>query len=377
MKGIRVRWLLTALGHTALAMAQPTPPPPAPYLRPAAPAARFAGEVASVEVREAEEVVPRLVVSERPDADAPATVQEDQLLPVLRQRLSASVGKGAPPLKFVVTVLEVDGRRLYDSTATVRLRTQVSSAERELAAIEGTSTLTGRLGGQSAGTSELLLAAILDAFERSVLVDSFVERVNGALVAETRAEGAILDGRGPHNSWEVAEHEYTATAHVAGASLDVGRSYSYGLRYLYEYVSGGGAPAWWGPGIEARLLSHKGDELDAAAGLAVFRAGIAPGQGFSVELAVGAARSDRMVGMGLTGLYWGLHYGEIGFSYQFPFAPTRREDWMSGALFGIRIHIPVAASRLEVHRRSPLPFTEQHVLPGFRPDGFEFDARTE
>jgi hypothetical protein len=32
------------------------------------------------------------------------------------------------------------------------------------------------------------------------------------------------------------------------------------------------------------------------------------------------------------------------------------------------------AASLEVHRHSPLPFTEQHVLPGFRVDGVEFDA---
>src|SRR5205823_2932408 len=104
-----------------------------------------------------------------------------------------------------------------------------------------------------------------------------------------------------------------------------------------------GAMAWFGYGVDVRAVTRDHTALDAVLGYAVARAsmlGDAGGAGFEVAAGAGAD-GDGVHAAGLVGTFFGLYYGEIGYSYQFPLG-GERPGWLASHQFSIRIHIPLA-----------------------------------
>jgi len=298
----------------------------------------------------------------RPDGEDP--LSETQLRTVLQTRLRKALGDGTGEL--VLRVRLVEARELSESTRTVRAVVDVTAQHegRTLASTRGVSTLVGGIGGMSPQTAERIQAAILDAFERSVLREAFIGRVNAALGPAPAGETPAITTIGPaQQSWTIGYDEASAQAHVVSGVFDGGKTYAFGARYLHDHIHSGGGLIWGGYGAEARVISDDFGRLDAAAALAIARGGFGVEQAFSVELGFGAGGRDDVRAIGIAGIYFTFYYVDLGFTYQLFIAPTPELEGLSGPHFGLRVYIPVALHRVRTSCRSPLP-CDPMLLPG-------------
>jgi hypothetical protein len=221
----------------------------------------------------------------------------------------------------------------------------------------------------SAAMDKMLLAAILDAFERAVLRDEFIAATNEALLAPLAGdsgESATPPERvipGTRHASQVSHHTVTGSAHVAAVTFDVGNAYAFGLRYLHDHFQSGFGSVWGGYGAEVRGFTS-GDSFGGA-GLLVLRGGSAVEQILSLEVAGGVAGRERAQGMILVGLFFSFYYVDLGVSIQGAFAPAEQPDWMAPLNFALRINVPFQKSEANIERNSPLPAGSMSAVPGF------------
>jgi hypothetical protein len=315
-----------------------------------------------------------VVVDARPPADRKQEehpgignpLSETELRGALEARLRKAVGAGTGEL--VLHVKLVEARELSQSPGKVRAVLEVTAERdrRTLASTRGASTLVGGLGGMSPQTPERLQAAILDAFDRSVLRAAFIDRVNAAVTSAPDTESSAGAAIEPATqAWTIDDDQAAVQAHVLSAVFDGGKTYAFGARYLHDHISNGVGMFWGGYGAEARVISDDFDHLDAAAALAVLRGGFAVEQAFSVEVGFGGGGRDDVRAMGVAGIYFSFYYLDLGFTYQFFIAPTSQLEGLSGPHFGLRAYIPIALHDVRVSCHSPLP-CEPMLLPGRR-----------
>jgi hypothetical protein len=134
------------------------------------------------------------------------------------------------------------------------------------------------------------------------------------------------------------------------AAFDAGHDFSYGLGALYAKAfsagrGGLGAFTWIGAGLEGRLSTHNHTSLDGVIIDVPIRwelAADAGGAGIEVRLGLGSGAGSSLHGVGSVGVFWGVYYFDIGYSYQFPLGPFDRPDWMASHQFSIRVNVPVA-----------------------------------
>jgi hypothetical protein len=65
--------------------------------------------------------------------------------------------------------------------------------------------------------------------------------------------------------------------------------------------------------------------------------------GMALELALGGgsgARGAQAAGLG--GVYFGVYFLDVGYSYQLPLGPFDRPGWLASHSLSIRVHAPVA-----------------------------------
>lgn len=288
-----------------------------------------------------------------------------ELAPVLERRLKRGLGASGPSL--VVHVKIVEGRELSESERVVRavVDVRVEAGGRAVSSTRGVSTLHGSIGGMAPRTEERIQAAVIDAFERSVLRAPFIDATNAA-IARGAPEAPPTAVAETHDEWTIREHESHGAAHVVSAVFDGGATYSFGARYLHDHLSSGGGLFWAGYGLEARFVSEDSKRLDALGGLAVLRAGAGVEHAFSVELGLGPAGQGAVRPLGIAGAYLSLYYVDLGFTYQYVIAPTRELAPLAGPHFGIRIHLPLAVHGLGVTCHSPAPCRPE-LIPGITP----------
>jgi hypothetical protein len=320
------------------------PPPPAKQGFPAARA-----RVIVTDARLGRELSAQRRSGRHHDADLPRERLE-ALGPELAARVALSGNAGE--LVFVVRVVEA--AELGASTSTVRavLDVTVQAEGKTIVRTRGTSTLVGWIGGQDPRDSERIVAAVFDAFERSVVRAAVIERVNTAL-ARDEPEVALVEP--VEESFRIAPHESTCAAHLASAVVDVGESRALGLRYLHDHLRDG---FWAGYGAEGRVISADFARVDAVAALAVARAGMGLGQPHSIELGFGLGGRDALRGVGVAGVYFSFYRFELGFTYQFVINPTPELEGIEGPHFGLRVYVPVSVHNITVRCRSPLPCKE-------------------
>jgi hypothetical protein len=347
------------------ARAWPADATPPDYVRPAPLQQAFSAARARVVVVDARPSAKPTQESEsqRDDKDP---LSEAALRDILQSRLREALGNGAGELVFRVKLVEA--REVSESPPKVRAVIDIT-AEREgrvLSSTRGVSTLVGGIGGMTPQTAERIQAAIVDAFERSVLRATFIDTVNAALGPAAAGEAPAGTTIEPvTQAWTIRYHEASAQAHVLSAVFDGGKTYAFGARYLHDHISSGGGLIWGGYGAEARVISDDFSRLDAAAGLAVLRGGFGVEQAFSIELGFGAGGRDDVRAIGVGGIYFTFYYVDLGFTYQLFISPTSELEPLSGPHFGLRIYIPVAFHSRHTSCRSPLP-CEPTLLPGQR-----------
>jgi hypothetical protein len=281
----------------------------------------------------------------------PTAARKTELLPpelsfALKERLAKSVGHGADELVFRVKLLVA--RETSESSSTVRAVVDVSTEYegRVLATTRGDSTLVGQLGGMTPQTEERVRAAVIDAFERSVLRDAFIEATNGGLT-ET-SEPIQIDER--VSKWTIDYHEETGAAHVVSGVLDAGKSYALGARYLHDHFHVGNGLMWGGYGLEGRLISADLARLDAAAALAILRAGMAVEMPLSLELGLGVGGWDELGLAAVVGGFISFYYVDLGVTIQFV-----EDVELRGPNLGLRINIPFDVHGKKLDCRSPTP----------------------
>ncbi len=376
-----------SFGFTAPSAFADEPPKFPEYQRPAAPTRRFAASRATIEIHERLPkgepsifAAPAAADGKRgdgfgPPPEQPATVAKEELTRILDRRLGRSLGGAEGELVVDVTIVEAKGRLRAELVTSVTLDLRVRRpGGPSLVATRAVSRLTGYVGGMSGDMDAMLLAALLDAFERGVLRDEFVLATNQVLEAPptSGAEPLTQPERivpGARSGSYVRNHAASASGHVAAVTFDAGKAYAFGLRYLHDHYSSNSGFAWGGYGVEARGLTS-GDSFGGA-GLLVLRGGIATEQAFSLEVAGGVAGAERAQGMVLVGLFFSFYYVDLGVSFQGAFAPAENPDWMAPVNFGLRINVPFSKSETSIERRSPLPAGNMTILPGFssRRDG--------
>lgn len=136
---------------------------------------------------------------------------------------------------------------------------------------------------------------------------------------------------------------------LVGATYDVGkRGSSYGIELLHGWehwqgMDGLGGGTLLSTGLDARLITRSHDDVDAFALEVPLRFDFMAdtgGVGFEVDLGVGHGEGATH-GVGAVGVYYGVMFFEIGYSYQFPLGPFDRPDWMASHQFSIRLKVPV------------------------------------
>lgn len=144
---------------------------------------------------------------------------------------------------------------------------------------------------------------------------------------------------------------------TAGLRFDVGSAFSYGVGFLrvheerWTHSRGLGGSTWWGGGVDLRALSIEGDSLDAVQVNAVGRISMLGCSGAGLEATLGVATSvgvrangtqPTTVAVGSLGVFMGVHYLLLGYSYQVPLGPFERPDWLASHQLSVRLEIPVA-----------------------------------
>lgn len=146
------------------------------------------------------------------------------------------------------------------------------------------------------------------------------------------------------------EHvEGTQNAHTLALLFDQGKASSFGVGYLHSWeywrTSDAGFARWLGLGVDGRLVTRGFHAVDGALVHAVARASaLADTGGFGAEvtLGLGAGRDTKPFVSAAPGVYFGLYYVELGYSYQFPIPGFERPSWLSSHQFSVRFHVPVA-----------------------------------
>ncbi len=317
-----------------VARAEDADPPPA-YVVPAPVKRAFAAAKVTV-----------IVTDARPLAGRTTGLLAPELAFALKERLAKATGQGPGELLFRVRLLVA--RETAESSATVRAVIDVSTERdgRVLATTRGDSTLVGWIGGMTPQTEERVEAAVIDAFERSVLRDEFIAATNSGLAENT--EPVQVDER--VSKWTIDHHEETGAAHVVSGVLDAGKSYALGARYLHDHFSVGSGLLWGGYGLEGRLISADLTRLDAAAALAVVRAGMAVEMATSLELGLGVGGRDELGLAVVVGGFVSFYYVDLGVTIQYV-----EHLELGGPNFGLRVNIPLDLHGRKLYCRSPTP----------------------
>jgi hypothetical protein len=332
--------------------------PPPDYIPPAAVLRPFAAAHVDVEV-----------VDRRPppaaDAVGDAAARSGVLAPprlarVLSTRLEPVLGRSGAAIVLRVDLIEA-GVGPAGVRAVVDVGAEAGGVR--LASTRGTSTLRGLVrAGMTDMTADVIEAAVIDAFERSVLRPAFIDAVNAGMASRPGTPPTAVAET--VDAWTVDVPESKAAAHVVSAVFDGGKSYAFGVRYLHDHLYGSSGILWGGYGVEARFTTQHFERLDAVAGLAVLHAGMGLEQGFSVEVGLGPGGLDAVRPVGVAGVYLSFYYIDLGFTFQFVIAPTPELDGLTGPNFGVRINLPLKVHDKSVRCRSPLHCSVS-LLPGF------------
>jgi hypothetical protein len=144
-------------------------------------------------------------------------------------------------------------------------------------------------------------------------------------------------------------HHTESRAHFLGLHYDQGKTSAFGASYVHAWESGTsygglGGDIWAGLGIDARVVTHGFQSIDGGLTYAVGRiSGVGDAGGFGLEVAMGAGfgAGTAPFPSAAPGVFFGLYYVELGYSYQFPLPGFARPDWLSSHQFSLRIHLPV------------------------------------
>jgi hypothetical protein len=285
--------------------------------------------------------------------------------PLLEGRVKPALASNGPAILIRVALVEAG---LSPEGARAVVDVSVEAGGVHLATTRGTSTLHGVVRNAMVDTrDELVQAAVVDASDRSVLRQAFVDAVN-ARIATTRPGAPPTEVAETKNAWTVAGSESRAAAHVLSAVFDVGATYSFGARYLHDHLYGGEGVFWGGYGVEGRLVSEQFKRVDVAAALAVLHGGFGVETAFSVEIGLGPGSNSAVRPIGVAGGYFSFYYLDLGYTYQFVISPTPDLEAVAGSHFGIRINIPVSIHSKSVRCRSPAP-CKFDIISGIRDGG--------
>jgi hypothetical protein len=140
--------------------------------------------------------------------------------------------------------------------------------------------------------------------------------------------------------------ESSSTTLLLGLRYDVGDASTYGLALYHAWETldahdGVGVRFWHGPGISFDLVTKSHDALDAfVISLPYHLDLMGDTVGFALEARVGVAPGDGQL-LASGGVFFGFYFLDVGYTYQFPLAPTERPDWMASHQLGVRLEIPL------------------------------------
>jgi hypothetical protein len=136
--------------------------------------------------------------------------------------------------------------------------------------------------------------------------------------------------------------------HVLGFQYDQGTASAFGASYVHAWESRTsygrlGGEFWSGLGIDGRVVTRGFQRVDGGLTYAVGRiSGVGDAGGFGLELAAGGGfgTSTAPFPSAAPGVFLGVYWVELGYSYQFPLPGFARPDWLSSHQFSLRINIP-------------------------------------
>ena len=144
-------------------------------------------------------------------------------------------------------------------------------------------------------------------------------------------------------------HERDKT-HAVTARADAGKlGYGIGAGYMHLWeqaddYDGRGGIGWFAGGGDVRVLGAAPSGKIAGAGVfgdaRVSFVGDAMGAGFEVSAGVADVEGRPRV-MGSAGMFFGLLYGEIGYSYQVPLDGGDRAGIIASHMISLRVTVPV------------------------------------
>jgi hypothetical protein len=154
---------------------------------------------------------------------------------------------------------------------------------------------------------------------------------------------------------------WNARLWTLGLRADVGSAYGYGVGALRTvetgvWSGGPGGSLWFSLGGDLRVLTADHARVDAVLGSAVARvSSLGCAGGGALEAALGVAgglptaanASPAVVPVAHLGIFLGVHWLELGYTYQFPLG-TERPSWLSSHQFSVRVELPL--SRFETRR---------------------------
>lgn len=161
--------------------------------------------------------------------------------------------------------------------------------------------------------------------------------------------------------------EWTARVWTLGLRTDIGEAYGYGVGVLSTVESGfsaggPGGSSWVSLGGDLRVLTVDHTRLDGVLGSAVGRVSmLGCGGGGALEAALGLAAGLRdapnttpaVFPVAHLGVSLGVHWLNVGYSYQFPIGADR-PAWLSSHQFSVRVELPFQRTETRVTER-PLP----------------------
>jgi hypothetical protein len=334
------------------------------YILPAALERPLAAAHADLEVVDLRPSASPAPPSGGPEGEQRGLLTQPVLGPRLDGRVKPALASNGPAILIRVALVEAG---IVPEGARAVVDVSVEAGGVHLANTRGTSTLHGVVRNAMVDDrDELVQAAVVDAFDRSVLRQAFVDAVN-ARIATTRAGAPPTEVAETKNEWTVAGSESRAAAHVLSAVFDVGATYAFGARYLHDHLYAGNGFFWAGYGVEGRLVSEQFKRVDVASALAVLHGGIGVETAFSAEIGLGPGSNSAVRPIGVAGAYFSFYLVDLGYTYQFVISPTRDLEAVTGSHFGIRINIPVSIHSKSLRCHSPAPC--KFGIFGSRDDG--------
>jgi hypothetical protein len=161
--------------------------------------------------------------------------------------------------------------------------------------------------------------------------------------------------------------EWSARVWTLGLRTDLGEAYGYGVGVLSTVESGFsrgglGGSSWVSLGGDLRVLTLDHTRVDGVLASAVGRvSALGCGGGGALEAALGLASglhdapntTPMVFPVAHLGVSLGVHWLQVGYSYQFPIG-AGRPAWLSSHQLSVRVELPFQRTETRVTER-PLP----------------------